>query len=295
MTFVVENLRLAELVAVAQSNRPMFDDLLSFLKSEGYSSLVAFVQEADDEVAYRVIHNYLVRPLPTDLHLFDGVARPYQANKAKFFLLAWILRDAPAQRLGPMVRSMPGRSLAERRAAILNLVRKHVREVLRDEGQWQWNAIMEVMVDRLEGSRRAIKGSLFEAIVRRCLSEVFEDEGICLSINDTEIRLQGETFDVSVKGPSETILMPVKTRETMGGGHALLFTRDIHKAITVAHDPGFECIPVVIAESWAGDLQSLDCENTIVIEMNPNQVTEIEPVLREKIRGTINAFIRLTT
>ena len=76
----------------------------------------------------------------------------------------------------------------------------------------------------------------------------------------------------------------------MGGGHALLFTRDIHKSISVAHDNGFECIPVVIAESWAGNLDELPCESYIYIQINPNQVDKINPLLEERLEELVSVF-----
>lgn len=86
---------------------------------------------------------------------------------------------------------------------------------------------------------------------------MFEKDKLALSIEKTQIKLGGETYDVKVSGNRATILIPVKTRETMGIGHALFFTRDIHKAIAVAEASGYQCIPVIIAESWTGDLAAL--------------------------------------
>lgn len=135
------------------------------------------------------------------------------------------------------------------------------------------------MINRLEGSRRSIKGNLFEEIVRRNLNEIFDKNKIELSVNKTQIKLSSETYDVKVSGNQGTILIPVKTRETMGGGHAWLFTRDIHKAISVANESGYRCIPIVIAESWTGNLAALDCQEFIYINKNPNQVNEVEILL----------------
>jgi len=126
------------------------------------------------------------------------------------------------------------------------------------------------MLARLEGSRRALKGTLFDAIVRRSLKTVFDQQGLSLRVSDTEVRLHGETYDLQVSGRRGSILIPVKTRETMGGGHASLFTRDIHKSISVAEKNGYRCLPIVIAESWGGDLKSLECETFIYIQANPN-------------------------
>ena len=247
MSFIVENLRLKELAIVAEQNRPAFDDLCSFLSTAGYESLHAFVTSSDGDRAEQVINTYLRRPLPEGIQVYDGIARPYAQDKAKWLLLGWVLRDAPEQRLRPMVSSMDGSSVIDRRAAILNIVRAYVGEIFPEPERWAWTAVSEVVIDRLEGSRRAIKGTLFEAIVRRNLNSIFVAAEVSLTVSEVEIKLEGETFDVSVVGPSGQILMPVKTRETMGGGHALLFTRDIHKSIAAAQSAGFNCLPIIIA------------------------------------------------
>ena len=82
-------------------------------------------------------------------------------------------------------------------------------------------------------------------------------------------------------------MISVKTRETMGGGHANLFTRDIFKSVSVAQNNGYDCIPVIIAESWAGNLQSLNCEHVVYIQANPNQLEQVEPELAGKLESLI--------
>jgi hypothetical protein len=290
MTLAFENVRLQELFVVTEQNKPFFDDFVGFLNFEGYELLYNFIMEANELKGKEVIIRYFKRPLPFGLFLYDGVARPYPADKAKWLLLAWIFRDAPIQRLGPMLKTVAGSSLVEKKATLLNQIRMHINQFLIDPERWGWVAISEVIVDRLEGSRRAIKGTLFEAIVRRLLAEIFLNAQIELSISDTEIRLEGETYDVVVRGPNKQILMPVKTRETMGGGHALLFTRDIHKSITAAHNAGLECVPIIIAESWSGDITSLDCKVFVHIDKNPNQIKEVEPLLRQKLMEFLPIF-----
>ncbi|WP_219628125.1 hypothetical protein, partial [Vibrio parahaemolyticus] len=98
---------------------------------------------------------------------------------------------------------------------------------------------------------------------------LFKKNNINLTIEDKEKRINDETYDVVVRGKKNSILMPVKTRETMGGGHSLLFTRDIFKSTSVAHDNGYQCIPIIIAESWLGNLDELKCINYLYIENNP--------------------------
>ncbi|MCL4489936.1 MAG: hypothetical protein M1570_17670, partial [Chloroflexi bacterium] len=144
-------------------------------------------------------------------------------------------------------------------------------------------AISEVMLARLEGSRRALKGTLFEEIVRRNLRTLVEQHHLPLAIGNTQVKIGDETYDVQVMGRGGTILLPVKTRETMGGGHALLFTRDIYKSILVASGNGYQCVPIVIAESWAGNLDDLKSALYVYIQANPNQVAVIEPLLAERL------------
>lgn len=290
MPYVIENIRLKELALIAEQNKAMFDDFVAFLKSEGYGTLHAFVVEPDSGKARATLIRYFGRSLPSGVKLLDGIARPYSPDKAKWLLLGWIFRNAPEQRLRPILSGIPGNTVNERRARLYDQIRQHLAEILPEPERWKWSSISEVFIDRLEGSRRAIKGTLFEAIVRRHLKALFKKHNLPITVSDSEARIGGETYDVKVSGSNGEILMPVKTRETMGGGHALLFTRDIHKSISVAHDAGLECLPIIIAEAWTGDLSSLDCERFIYIDKNPNQIAEVEPLLAQELENCLNSF-----
>lgn len=289
MSNIPENIRLKELVIVANLNKPFFDDFIGFLQSEGYLGLYEFVVEKDASKAKGIIKKYLDRKIPNNLKLYDGIAHPYPESKAKWLLLGWIFRDAPEQRLKGFLANLSGRP-NERKAELLSQVRQYVASVLPERERWEWLPIFEVIIDRLEGSRRSIKGNLFEEIVRRNLREIFKKNSVSLSIEKTQIKLESETYDVKVSGGKGTILIPVKTRETMGGGHALLFTRDIHKAIDSASKAGYVCIPVIIAESWTGDFNTLKCERFVYINKNPNQVNEVETLLVRELEQLIEVF-----
>jgi hypothetical protein len=191
------------------------------------------------------------------------------------------MRDAPAQRLGPHPRNIEGNTIAERKAKLLNEARKFGGPLFPEAEKWTWPTISEVMLARLEGSRRSLKGTTFENTVRSVIRAVIALHQLSLTVGDSQVRIGDETYDVQIIGKDETILVPVKTRETMGGGHANLFTRDIHKAISVAHGNNYECIPVVIAESWGGDLASLGCKDFIYLPINPNQTAKVEALLYE--------------
>ena len=285
MNYVIENLRLRELMVVVNENQAFYEDFVEYLNDRGYSSVVEFITEKSDLRAATAIEKYLRRE--SSAVLYDGLLRPYANSKAKWFFLAWLMRDAATQRLQPLLKSVPGTTDLERKRNLLNETRKFVAPLFPDSQSWEWSAISEVMLARLEGSRRALKGNLLEGIVRRSLRRVIEDHDLPLEVGDKQIKVKDETYDVQVKGELGTLLIPVKTRETMGGGHALLFTRDIFKSIMVASDQGYQCVPVVIAESWSGDLEALNSKHYVYIQANPNQIEDLQPVLAREMERLV--------
>ncbi|HAU1203950.1 hypothetical protein SCQ05_04270 [Legionella pneumophila serogroup 1] len=287
---VVENLRLKELILVVNKNKPFFDEFIKFINSYGYPDIYSFINERNEEKLITILNQYFDSDFENTL--FDGIARPYNQSKSKWFFITWLLRDAPQQRLQPIISNLSG-STNERRIWILRKIIHFVSPLLPKKEQWEWPAISEVMLQRLEGSRRSLKGNLFEAIIRTQLNNLIKKHKLSLLVTQNEVKLNDETYDIEVVGLTEKILMPVKTRETMGGGHALLFTRDIHKSISVAHQNGFECIPVIIAESWTGNLKELNCNNYIHIQINPNQVDKINPLLEDELESLIAVFQNL--
>jgi hypothetical protein len=291
MDFLIDNIRLRELVAIVNENEEFFQDFVKFLQEVGYVSVHDFIQESSEERALYIIASYLSRV--SDVKLYDGLLRPYPNSQARWYFLAWLLRDAPAQRLKPLLTQIAGKNLIEREAFLLNEIRKFVAPLFPKADSWSWAAVSEVMLARLEGSRRALKGTLFEEIIRRNLLKIFDTFKLLLTVSEREVRINQETYDVQVSGNNGSILIPVKTRETMGGGHALLFTRDIYKSISVAEAGGYNCVPIIIAESWGGDLAALTCEHYIYIQFNPNQIAEIEPVLAQKLQELLPLFRKI--
>ena len=282
---MIENLRLVDLVAIAETNRPFFEEFEAFLAANGYPSVYAFIVAED---AGNVLSLYLASP--AEKQLFDGVGRPYTAGKAKWYFLAWLFRDAPAQRLGPLLRQVAGASVLARQSAILEQIRRFVAPLFPSSKYWTWPVVREVMIARLEGSRRALRGSLTEEVVRTALRELVLRHALSLTVGNTQVSLNEETYDVQVVSAHGSLLIPVKSRETMGGGHANLFTRDIHKSITVAQENGYDCIPVVIAESWTANLTTLGCEHWIHIECNPNQTEALVEQLRIELEKLVPVF-----
>jgi len=272
---MVENVRLHELVAVAHRNRAYYDEFVSYLDACGYASVHAFVNERRAARALKVIRGFLERK--PSCPLYDGGGDPYSAQKAAWYFMGWLFRDAASQRLEPLVRQMPGDTVTARRAELLNRVRMFVRPIFPEPECWEWTPLREVMIQRLEGSRRAKRGSALETVVRGVLSVLVRPP---LTVEPGQVRLQDQTYDVQVTGPGGVLLLPVKTRETMGGGHASLFTRDISESIAVASAAGYHCLPVVIAESWAAPLEGLACDEYVYVALNPNQAGEVKRQLR---------------
>lgn len=292
MDFFTENIRLQELVAIVRENYPFYEDFTTFLGEHGYMTVHGFIGETSSQKAREIIGGFLRRQ--SGATLYDGLLRPYPNARARWYFLAWLMRDAPVQRLQPLLAAMPGIDPVERKAFLLNDIRIAVGPLFPAPQSWEWPAVSEVMLARLEGSRRAIKGTLFEEIIRRNLRRLFEDEDLPLSVEGGQIKIHDETYDVRISGSGGDILMPVKTRETMGGGHAGLFTRDIFKAIAVAEENGYRCVPVVIAESWRGDLNALKSESHVHIKANPNQVARIESELAEELAKPLPEFRKIT-
>lgn len=291
--YIIDNIRLSELMIITQQNKAYYEEFEKFLTQYGYASIYNFIQEQSPLNLNNVLTAYF--SLPFTSYLYDGIGNAYKADKAKWLFICWLLRDAPEQRLRPIVSSLSQGNKTANQIYLITQLIDYIRPIFPSPLSWTWEAFMEVMLDRLEGSRRALKGGFIEGIVRSILFSVFSEQKLStLNISPKQIALGGETYDVSITGPNGTILMPVKSRETMGGGHAQLFTRDIHKSISVAEDHGFICIPVIFAESWQGNLQSLPCQNYIYLPINPNQIATNMNTLEAEIKKIISVFTSIS-
>jgi len=206
---------------------------------------------------------------PVDLpFLFDGVGRTYPHSKACYYFFSWLVRDAPQQRLGPLIYKIlknTGRKRLEVETEVLASLIFHYRSVV---NTFSWEAIREVIIDRLEGSRRSLKGhekeTLVRTIVLRAIQHYYainQHYGLYggIEIPARQIVVNSETYDVGVHLLNSAgemvrrILIPIKTRETEGGGHAHLFSRDLLGAIRSVrtHRPDDFLMVVIIARNWS--------------------------------------------
>lgn len=106
--------------------------------------------------------------------LCDGVGRSYPHAKACYYFFSWLIRDAPQQRLAPLIAKMVKLSKRPRLEIELEALSSLICKYRSNVKIFSWEAVREVIIDRLEGSRRSIKGHEKEAVVRTALLTAFQ-------------------------------------------------------------------------------------------------------------------------
>ncbi len=217
--------------------------------------------------------------------------RVYPHEKACFYFFAWIIRDAPQQRLAPLIARMRKMEDIDRIVAESDTIVELINEYRTCVKSFSWLTVREVVIDRLEGSRRSIKGHHLEASVRTALITAFQNyfsihgnygQYKKIKIADKQIKIGNHTIDVSAEltptgnGLNETLLLPIKTRETEGGGHSHIFTRDIIAAVRELKEDGnrYHMIAVIVALNWSvTELDNIDdqIDKVFHFNMNPNK------------------------
>jgi len=69
--FVIENLRLKELLLVVEKNKPFYLEFQNFSKAEGYPDIISFVSETDEKKFLRITTKYFATPF--DNPIYDGI------------------------------------------------------------------------------------------------------------------------------------------------------------------------------------------------------------------------------
>lgn len=239
--------------------------------------------------------------------LFDGKGRKYAHRKACFYFFGWLLRDAPVQRLSPIIdRASRDKTAPPRIEVEIGALARLFIAYRNTLGTFEWTAIREVFYDRLEGSRRASSGRQKEIVVRTAVAAAvqksFEAQGsygrfASIEIPERGIRIGTEEFDVVVNlldahgHIQERVLLPVKTRETEGGGHSHLFTRDIGSAIATARASGetYWIAAFIIAQNWSQREQEhvqAMCDFVATLRINPTAFESVD----EMTQARLNAF-----
>ncbi|MDR2842006.1 MAG: hypothetical protein LBV52_02270 [Spirochaetaceae bacterium] len=311
----VAHYRLVELTKLANQAKPFYDWVERIAKqTTGYSkSLSEILFSSNKEQIKEIITASFSDKQEEKPLLFDGIGRVYEHTQACFYFFAWLIRDAPHQRLAPLISRMQKTDNVQKIIAetdtLVELIYQY-RDIVKT---FEWQTIREVIIDRLEGSRRSISGHKIEAYVRTSLVaaiqhyySIYNNYGRFkkISIADNQIKIGRDTIDVSAQlfsknsGIIENILILVKTRETEGGGHAHLFTRDIMSAITEVkiniQTP--HLVVVIIAENWSSE-ELVTIDNTIDIifhfNMSPNKFSGFDDESQQRLNKYIESLFLL--
>lgn len=309
----ITHYRLIELSRLADQAKPFYDwvektakrltgshkELNEILMSANRTEIVSIINACYREAEEK-------RPL-----LFDGIGRVYPHAKACFYFFAWMIRDAPQQRLAPLITRMRQLEHLDKMAAETDALVGLILEYRSCVRSFSWLTVREVVIDRLEGSRRSIKGHHLEASARTAIITAFQNYFSIhgnygkykkVIIADKQIKIGNHTIDVSVKlmpldnSPIETLLMPIKTRETEGGGHSHIFTRDIIAAVRELKEDEsrYHMIAVIVALNWSiSELGNIDnqIDKVFHFNMNPNKFVGFDETSQIELNKYIQGIL----
>lgn len=270
------------------------DDLLKTVSLEQLEAAITYCYEAPEHTS---------RPF-----LFDGIGRTYPHHKACFYFFSWLIRDAPQQRLSPLIQRIVSNTGKQRITAEIQVITALIVKYRQNVKTFSWDAIREVVIDRLEGSRRSLKGHEKEAVVRTALVAAFQTyyknhfnygTYTAIEIPDGQVKIGTETFDVSANLLDEQgrrirrILIPIKTRETEGGGHSHLFSRDITSAISAVHEDNASdyLAVIIVAKNWSvreTESLKLKVDHLAVFDMHPGEFV----AFTDEEQARLNSFIK---
>ena len=306
----VSHSRLVELAKLADQAKPFYEWIeMRFQRHLSRSvTLDAILKTASKrQIETTILDCYSAQHEANLPLLFDGVGRNYAHLRACYYMFSWLIRDAPQQRLGPLIQRMVSLSKKSRTQVEAEVLSALIHKYRGNVRTFEWPAVREVIIDRLEGSRRSIRGHEKEVVVRTALSTAiqayFQEHGnyglytsVELAVKSTTIG--NETFDVSAnlmdaQGKCvRRILAPIKTRETEGGGHAHLFTRDIKAAMRAAKNdnPQDILVAVVVARNWS-EREKVVIRGLVdyaaLFSLSPNDFTEFP----DNEQSLLNDFI----
>ena len=284
--------RLEDLIALANQAKPLYDWIeVQFQKQMHVAdSLESIIKRASlDDIKMAIRSCYEAEDPGRLPKLYDGGGIPYNHSAACYFMFSWMARDAATQRLKPLIskaRQAAGKTSKDIEIEVLAGLLYHYRDELQF---FDWPVIREITIQRLEGSRRAKKGSAFETYLRASLAQAFsyyyQTHGSYGAYKDfaiwpKPIKIQNRTYDAAVdlirpNGSIRKIIIPSKTRETEGGGHAHLFTRDIEQANEdiLREYPDSIIAFMIIAQNWSlEEIKGLENKyaHVFYFDINPN-------------------------
>lgn len=289
----IAHYRLVELSKLADQAKPFYDWIEKKAKAStgSHRTLHDILLSCSKAELNNIIKSCYQDATPEKPFLFDGIGRVYSHPKACFFFFAWIIRDAPQQRLSPLISRMIKADDVVRFVAETDSLTELIYEYRSVVKSFEWQTVREIFIDRLEGSRRSISGHRIEGNVRTGLLTAIQTyfsihnnygQFERVEIADKQIKVGRHTIDISAKLYPKVgdkivdLLIPVKTRETEGGGHSHLFTRDITSAITdiKAELQNFHIAVIIVAENWSvAEMKVIDDAIDLIFHFNmsPNK------------------------
>lgn len=289
----ITHYRLVELSKLADQSKPFYEWVEKTAKRitsshKGLDEILMLANKAEIKSIITACYNEVEEKRPL---LFDGIGRVYPHVKACFYFFAWIIRDAPQQRLAPLITRMRKIENIDKIVAETDTLAELIMEYRLYVRSFSWLAVREVVIDRLEGSRRSIKGHHIETRVRTALITAFQHYFSIygnygkykkIAVADKQIKIDNHTIDVSVEliplgnASKVVLLLPIKTRETEGGGHAHIFTRDIIAAVHALKEnlTQSHVLAVIVAQNWSvTELRHIDnqIDKVFHFDVNPNK------------------------
>lgn len=266
----ISHYRLIELTKLADQAKPFYDWIEKHAKviTGSHKSFNDIILNCSKPELFEIIESCYLDAKDEKPFLFDGIGRVYAHPKACFYFFAWIIRDAPQQRLSPLISRMRKAEDLSKMTAETDSLCELIYEYRNLVKSFEWAVVREIVIDRLEGSRRSISGHHIESNIRTGLITAIQNffsihnnygKYKKVEIADKQIKVGKHTIDVSAKlfpkngSESINLLIPVKTRETEGGGHSHIFSRDILSAINDIKKElsSYHIAVVIVAVNWS--------------------------------------------
>ncbi|BAZ91520.1 hypothetical protein NIES932_30320 [Raphidiopsis curvata NIES-932] len=146
----VTHYRLVELSKLADQAKPFYDWVEKTAKriTSSHKELNEILMSANRNDIAAIINACYSEAEDKQPLLFDGIGRVYPHEKACFYFFAWIIRDAPQQRLAPLIARMRKMEDIDRIVAESDTIVELINEYRTDEAsQIQLNRYIQGVLD----------------------------------------------------------------------------------------------------------------------------------------------------
>jgi len=275
-----------------------------FLKKvPNVKDLTTCIRQMSENELKRVILECLSKP-PKDLKVFNMGSR-----KAIRYVFYWMLREGGQRLEDEIKRYRKERNISRIEADSRVLSRYFIER--RNLYTFEWIAIEQIARQRFQRGMDARIGIKLTNIIRNFIKKLKVIKEYKLKVSEKGLKIKGilgelEYDIVILKEDKPYIVIMCKGRTTMGGGHSLIFTRDLAaSALNLkATDRPPAMLAIVVAEKWSIDqirrLEELFYEKVIFIEANEREIVDkgklpnnIEVIISTVLRDIIEGKIRI--